>query len=571
MSDRSARGVTWLSGVLVALCFGASALAQTRPGESGHSSVLPSRSSPPSMESSHRDVLGDDRSLESGLGSLPVRSIDGSGNNRDRPDWGRAGSTLLRLTTLGYDDGIDAPAMLSRSSAREISNLCAAQTRSIPSPSGVSSFVWQWGQFLDHDIDLVPVKEPREAVEIEVPAGDRYFDPERTGRVRIPFERSLYRKVNGVRQQVNAVTAFIDGSNVYGSDVDRALALRTMDGTGRLRTSSGDLLPFNRRGLENSPTELDRSLFLAGDVRANEQVGLSAMHTLFVREHNYWARLFHEEDLSLSGDEIYERSRMIVAAELQAITYREFLPVLLGADALGPFGGYDPSVNPGIANVFATAAYRFGHSMLPSRLLRLDREGVEIAAGHLSLAESFFNPAPIRSDGIEPLLRGLARQPAQRVDTTIVHEVRNFLFAGPRAGGFDLAALNIQRGRDHGLPSYNRVRLDFGWPAARTFAEVNPDPNVQQRLSEAYAGVDDIDAWLGGLSEPVAPGALVGETWLRVLSDQFRRFRAGDRFWYQRYLPPELVTLVEAQTLATIIRRNSSIDDEIGDDVFRVP
>ena len=256
---------------------------------------------------------------------------------------------------------------------------------------------------------------------------------------------------------------------------------------------------------------------------------------------------------------------------MQAITFREFLPVLLGEGALGPDTGYDPSVNPGIANVFATAAYRFGHSMLPTQLLRLDASGAEISAGHLSLAGAFFNPDPIQSDGIEPILRGLARQRPERVDTTIVHEVRNFLFGGPRSGGFDLAALNIQRGRDHGLPGYNRIRVDFGLPAVRSFAEVNPDPGVQARLAEAYANVDQVDAWVGGLSEPHLPGALVGETWHRVLSDQFRRLRAGDRFWYERYLPPALVELVEAQTLATIIRRNTSIDREIADDVFRTP
>ncbi len=554
---------------LVFLVVAASLAGQqaTNPRRSDHSSVLPSGSSERSGEAS--DVLADARRLNTSFGSLPVRTIDGSENNQAHPDWGSAGTTLLRRTLADYSDGIDTPAAPARLSARAISNLCSAQRRSVSSPDGVTSFVWQWGQFLDHDIDLVPVTDPPEVLNISVPSGDRFFDPDGTGGVSISFERSHYRRVAGVREQVNSITAFIDASNVYGSDAERARALRALDGSGRLATSVGDLLPFNTGRLDNAPTGDDPTFFLAGDFRANEQVGLLAMHTLFMREHNFWALRFRDEDPTLNGDESYELARMIVAAEMQAITYREFLPVLLGPNALSAYDGYEPSVNPGISNEFATAAYRFGHSMLPPRLLRIDADGNEIPPGHLALARAFFAPIEIRTAGIAPLLRGLARQRAESVDTMVVNEVRNFLFGGPRSGGFDLAALNIQRGRDHGIPSYNRVRADFGLAPARSFAEINGDRQIQSRLQEAYEAVDDIDAWVGGLAEPAVGGGLVGETWRAVLVDQFERLRTGDRFWYQSSLPPELVALVESQTLATIIRRNTEIGNEIPDNVFR--
>ncbi|NJL28758.1 MAG: hypothetical protein HC897_13140 [Thermoanaerobaculia bacterium] len=312
-------------------------------------------------------------------------------------------------------------------------------------------------------------------------------------------------------------------------------------------------------------------VFLAGDVRANEQVGLTAMHTLFVREHNYWAGEIAAEDPALDDEAIYQRARAIVAAEMQAITYREFLPALLGRRTLAPYRGYRPDVDPGIANVFATAAYRFGHSMLSPELQRLDAGGRVIAAGNLALANAFFNPEEIAAQGIDPLLRGLATQRAQEIDNFLVDAVRNFLFGPPGAGGFDLASLNIQRGRDHGLPGYNQVRADYGLRRVRNFAEINRDPVVQANLAAVYPSVDDVDVWVGGLAERHRPGALVGETWQRILAEQFERLRDGDRFWYESYLPADLVRVVERQTLARIIRRNTAIGGELQADVFRVP
>ncbi len=370
---------------------------------------------------------------------------------------------------------------------------------------------------------------------------------------------------------MNEITAYIDASNVYGSDVLRALELRTLDGTGQLKTSHHELLPFNVNGFPNAPDSNDPSFFLAGDFRANEQVALTAMHTLFVREHNYWAKLFRRDFPSMNGEEVYQFARAVVGAEMQAITYNEFLPILLGPNALEPYTGYNANVNSGIANVFSTAAYRFGHSMLSSVLLRLEANGNPIPEGNLQLADAFFHPNEIIDNGgIEPLLRGLASQVAQDIDGLIIDDVRNFLFGPPGAGGFDLAALNIQRGRDHGLPSYKKVRLDFGLSPATSFADISSDPTVQMSLG-LYSGVPAIDIWVGGLAEEYASGGLVGETFSVILKDQFERLRDGDRFWYENYLSPSAVLWVENQTLARIIRRNTKIKHEIQDNVFIVP
>jgi hypothetical protein len=513
------------------------------------------------------------------------RTVDGADNNPFQPDWGATNIPFVRLLVSDYGDGASSPAGADRPSARAVSNAVCAQSEDRPNALAATDMLWQWGQFLDHDIDLTAGSSPAEAFDIAVPLGDPWFDPFSTGTETIGLSRSAGVFVNGQREQLNEITAWIDGSMIYGSDEERALALRTLDGTGRLRTSEGDLLPYNLELLPNAPyPQVD--FFLAGDIRANEQVALTALHTLFVREHNWWAeriaRLTKSKSKKsksngkggpapvLSGDEIYQRARAIVGAEIQAITFREFLPVLLGKTALPKYQGYAPDVDPSIRNAFATSAYRVGHTMLSSTLLRLDRRGKEHEAGHLALANGFFAPTEISDWGIEPLLRGLVHQRAQEVDPLVVDDVRNFLFGPPGAGGFDLASLNIQRGRDHGLPSLAALRIELELLPPTEFSDICSDAEVVANLSSVYELPEDVDPWVGALAEDHLPGAMVGETLHAILTEQFRALRDGDRFWYERAFPKKTKRLIERQTLAKIIRRNTDIGAEIPRDVFRI-
>ena len=500
------------------------------------------------------------------------RTINGSGNNIDNPTWGIAEHPVIRLFPNGYSDGVSSPAGADRPSARAVSNAIATQSESIPNSRGASDYLWQWGQFVDHDIIETPTVDPAEPFDIEVPTGDVYFDPFNTGEQVIPLNRSLYEEVEGVREQINAISAYIDGSMVYGSDDERAFALRRLDGSGKLKTTEsdhGDLLPYNEGGFANAPHH-GSTLFLAGDVRANEQTGLLAMHTLFVREHNHWAERYAGMNPQAMDEEIYQFARMIVAAEIQAITYREFLPTLLGRDALPQYRGYRDDVRVDISNEFGAAAYRFGHTLLSPNLLRLDADGNEAEAGHLSLADAFFNPAHVTDEGIDSVLRGLANQACQELDEKVIDEVRNLLFGPPGAGGFDLASLNIQRGRDHGLPSYNDARRALGLRPALLFSDIDDNRETIDALSSVYDSPEQLDLWITSLCEESVPGSMVGPTYQHILVDQFVRLRDGDRFFYKSALPDELVELVEQQTLATIIRRNTGIGEELPDNVFLV-
>ncbi|WP_419933307.1 peroxidase family protein [Candidatus Poriferisodalis sp.] len=515
-------------------------------------------------------------SLEEFPQSFTPRAFDGRRNNAANPTWGSAGIALLKKAADAYADGVSTPTT-GRPNARTISNVVFAQDESVTHIVGGSDLVWQWGQFIDHDITLSP-DNLGEVFSIAVPSGDSVFDPMGAGEMTIELHRSAADASTGTgtgnpRRQINALTAFVDGSQVYGSDRARAGALRTNDGTGKLNTSGGGkFLPYNTQGLDNEGGAHRTNLFVAGDLRVNEQIGLIAMHTLFVREHNRLADLIAAENPDLSGDEIYELARKIVGAVIQNITYSEFLPLLLGPDALGTYAGYDADVDATIASEFSAASYRVGHTLLSSNLHLLDGGG---ESAHVELREAFFRPAFYDDHDIAEVLRGFASQQAQNVDALVIDDVRNFLMRGPGGPVFDLAALNIQRGRDHGLSDFNTVREAYGLDPVTGFADISSDANVQQALADAYGDVDDLDLWPAALAEDHAEGASVGETLQAVIGDQFRRLRDGDRFWFENdpffVANTGLLDEVRGTTLADVIRRNTSVGSEMSDNVFVVP
>lgn len=511
-------------------------------------------------------AISSDFSSSENSSSMEVIPLDGRGNNAAHPEWGSVNQHLLRLAPADYGDGISSPAGADRPSARMVSNtFSVSQEDGILNDRDFTAFVYAWGQFLDHDIDLTGPASPAEKLPIIVPAGDEWFDPNGSGSMTISFSRSQYDPATGTsatnpRQQINVITAFVDGSQVYGVDAERAAALREFRG-GRMKTGSENLLPFNTDGLENANDAHrlpDEQLYLAGDVRANENPELTSLHVLFVREHNRIADEAARQHPDWSDEELYQYARRIVIAELQKITYDEFLPAILGENALPAYHGYQADVNPGIATEFSTAAFRVGHSMLGDDIEFLDNEGEEIFDA-MELRASFFNPTVLSETDIDPLLKYLASDNAQEIDTIVVDDVRNFLFGEPGQGGFDLASLNIQRGRDHGIADYNTVREAYGLERVTSFDQITSDPKVQASLAATYGSVDNIDLWIGGLAEDHLPNSSMGETFTAIIVDQFVRLRAGDRFWYQASLPRDLLRQIEDTTLADIIRRNTKL------------
>jgi hypothetical protein len=511
------------------------------------------------------------------------RSIDGSNNNPYHPEWGAVGTNQLHYGTIGFKDGISIPGGTDRPNPRSISNAIFSQNGLLPDAMGLSDYAWVWGQFIDHDITLV-VDHPTEKMDIAVPAGDEYFDPQGTGAVTIGMHRSYYDPFTGSsksnpRAYPNGITSFIDASGVYGSDAKKAAWLRTFE-NGKLKMSSGQLLPFNTYNGEfwddidpdapsmAMPFPYVQKLFVAGDIRANENPLLTSVHTLFVREHNRLCDILRFENPSWNDEEIYQRARKIVGAIIQAIVYEEWLPTM--GVHYEDYAGYDPEVNPGMMNVFTAAAYRYGHTVINSEIIRMENNGNIIQEGNIFLKDAFFNPSVVyQGGGLEPLFKGMGTQIEQEFDCKMIDDLRNFLFGPPGAGGLDLASLNINRGRDRGLPDYNTVRTDFGLSPITSFRDLTPNPWLNSLFESTYGDINNIDPWVGILAEDHMPNALFGETVMEIMIRQFMALRDGDRFFYKNDADFSWYEIEEIRktTLADVIERNTNTKG-LQDNVF---
>ena len=513
------------------------------------------------------------------LKSQETRSYSGINNNQDEPFLGAVGSPLKRICGVGYADGIGTPVF--RMNPREISNVLFAQENIIEDQLGLSSFAWVFGQFIDHDITLVPNNQA-DYMPIPLPEGDLL------GPI-IPFARSDVFPGTGThpenpRQHYNEISAFIDGSAIYGSSENRANWLRTFTG-GKLKMSEGGLLPFNTINGEfngefdpSAPNMADdvvfnlparRKLFVAGDIRANENPYLTAFHTLFAREHNRWCEQLITANPSWSDEQIFQHARRLVSGTIQSIVYNEWLPTM-GVD-LPQYDGYKKDVNPSISNVFSAAAFRLGHTLINSHILRMDDKGKPIEQGNLTLREAFFQPSlMISGEGIDPLFKGMATQVQQEFDCKVVDDVRNFLFGAPGQGGLDLAAINIFRGRERGLPDYNTIRDKVGLSKIDDFSGITTKTHITEILATIYQDVNDVDPWVGMLAEDHMEGALFGPTVMEIIYRQFLELRDGDRFYYEidPGLSEEEKLLITNTKMSDVIKRNTNIS-LMQDDVFR--
>jgi hypothetical protein len=502
------------------------------------------------------------------------REFDGRGNNRVFDDQGAANTRVIRFGyEADYPDGIgDVIAETDKPNPRHVSNTVNAQSSRIANSRGLSDWIVQWGQFITHDVSLIPANMSSNVLstgavgDFNIPVTDpsdpmwprpiafnrSAFDPATGNGDTIP---SGHGRVPIPRWQINATTSYIDASHLYGPSGGVADSLRTFR-NGTLITSAGGLLPRVTAA----------GKIIAGDERASENVALSATHALFVREHNRLATLIKAQDGALSDEEIYQWARKIVGAEMQAITYREFLPALMGnaAPAAQDFL-YDESTDATITTAFTAGAFRFGHSMQSPQHALTSNNGSP--AGAISLLASGAPNSILRDDPakVDLLLKGLATQAAEENDVYIVDGLRNVLFGPPGAGGTDLAAIDIQRGRDLGLlNSYNQMRIAYSLPPISQFNQLTSDVAVQNKLAAAYGTVDNVDAWIAMIAEDHLPGGSLGRLAQLILVSQFTRLRDGDRFFYtgDPDLQSELVSSVidlDTITLGQIIELNTGL------------
>ena len=449
-----------------------------------------------------------------------VRTLDGSNNNLANPDWGRTNTPYLRVAPANYADGIQAPG--GGPAPRRVSNrVFNDSAQNLFSENGVTQWGFAWGQFMDHTFGLRQ-EVGGENRPLAFDSGDpveEFIDT--VGG--IPFSRTPAAPGTGtgtvVREQINTVSSYIDGFSVYGGTEPRLEWLREgpLDGDlsnngARLLLGADGLLPRRdaRGDLATAPAmdapgrlaAMPGRAMVAGDVRANENIGLTATHALFAREHN---RIVDQLPGTLSEEEKFQIARRVVGAEQQYITYTEFLPTL--GVTLSPYQGYDPSVNASLSNEFAVVGYR-AHSMIhgelepsapegtytPEQLAAFEAQGIEVEHEDgevvlvIPLVLAFGNPDLLTNVGLAPLLKGLGGEPQYKNDEQIDNQLRSVLFQLPIPGNFecldgptlpecfrgvlDLGAIDIERARDHGLPRYNQLRRAYGLAPRSSFKQV---------------------------------------------------------------------------------------------------
>ncbi|XP_067878217.1 peroxidasin homolog isoform X1 [Heterodontus francisci] len=550
------------------------------------------------------------------------RSHDGTCNNLQHPMWGASLTAFERLLKSVYENGFNLPRGINRNQfyngfplplPRLISTSLVG-TDTITPDDQYTHMLMQWGQFLDHDLDLtvaalslsrfsdgqhcssvctndppcfpilVPQNDPR------VRNGARCMFFVRSSPVCGSGMTSLLMESVYPREQINQLTSYIDASNVYGSSDQEAEEIRDLASQrgllkqGIAHRLGKPLLPF----ATGPPTECMRDenespipCFLAGDQRSNEHMGLTSMHTVWFREHNRIATELLKLNPHWDGETIYHEARKIVGAQMQHITYSHWLPKILGDVGMKKFGdykGYDPNVNAGIVNVFATAAFRFGHTLINPILYRLDDTFQPIPQGHLPLHKAFFSPFRIVNEGgIDPLLRGLFAVPGKmRVPTELVNtELTERLFSMAHAVALDLASMNIQRGRDHGIPPYNDYRVYCNLTSVHDFEDLKNEiknPRIREKLMNLYGTPFNIDLFPALMVEDLIPGTRLGPTLLCLLVTQFKRLRDGDRFWYENpgVFTPAQLTQIKQTSLARVLCDNGDNITRIQPDVFRV-
>ncbi|XP_069506922.1 peroxidasin homolog [Ambystoma mexicanum] len=554
---------------------------------------------------------------------MRYRTHDGSCNNLQNPMWGASLTAFQRLLRPAYQNGFNLPRgfALTEESGElplplpRLVSTTMIGTEAITPDDRYTHMLMQWGQFLDHDLDQTVAAismsrfsdgAPCARVCTNDPPCFSITIPENDPRVRngrcMFFVRSspvcgsgatsLLMNSVYAREQVNHLTAYLDASNVYGSTEEESQELRDIRQPNSGMLKQGQLVPGTGKHLlpyaVGHPTECmtgenESSVpcFLAGDHRANEQLGLISMHTLWFREHNRIAVELQKLNPHWDGDTIYHEARKIIGAQMQHITYSHWLPKILGEagmKALGEYKGYDRNVNSGILNEFATAAFRFGHTLINPIMQRLNATFQPIPEGHLPLHKAFFSPFRIiQEGGIDPILRGLFGVPGKmRVPRELLNmELTEKLFSMVHSVSLDLAAINIQRGRDHGIPPYDDYRVFCNLTSAHDFEDLRNEIQnleIREKLRSLYGTPKNIDLFPALMVEDLVPGSRVGPTLQCLLATQFRRTRNGDRYFYTNpgvFTSDQLIQ-IQRSSLARVLCDNGDDIRQLQPDVFRV-
>lgn len=550
------------------------------------------------------------------LWNLQARENDGTGNNLANDAWGQAGTLLLR-DYIGAA-GNETPAIYGAGGAPrpfpvnsgKLSDLSANPSApidfvdeavrtelEIENTYGTNELTAFYGQFITHDMTA-------SAVPVPVPVLERLF-PTASGNPADPdFLLSLVNRtgsvtIDGVREQLNGVTHYLDLSAVYGSgqalptaggpptNVNDALRINSTDIVehAKLLTGANGGLPTFGDVLDNNATlnpitaawgpafgafTGDTNQLVAGDARAAQQPFLAAIQSVWLKEHNYQVEQLAQKyadklGTEITSDDLFNMARAVTEAEHQHVIYEEYLSAIIGDHAVKTsleFTGYDDGVNGGVRNLFTTVAFRFGHDQQSEEIQLRNADG-SAAGDPLNLAVSFLQTSSQlqSAGGLENVLRGLSGQKSQEVDGKLVPSLIDNVLNIPGLN-LNLGLLDNVRAADHGIGTLNQVRAQLGLAVYTSFAQLTSDAAVQAKLAEYYGHIDNVDPWIGGLLEKHVYGSQLGETFQAIVIEQFKATMAGDRYYFEERLKdfPELIAEIKGITFAEIADRNTDTE-----------
>lgn len=538
-------------------------------------------------------------------------TYDGSCNNLAHPAWGSAGSAYARFEPAFFENGINS--MRQGPNERAISNSVGKDDTSFGNPAGFPLLAVIFGQGAAHDFastisvsggepDLIPLLDPEDPLYLASPLSPPA----------IPLGLSLLEDVGeGPWAPKNKVTHFIDGSLFYGSSEEHANKLRsfvngkmitteyTVEFNGRpviLRNQLPNAAMVNvtpRADLVlNNPPE---SLLIGGDDRVFENAFLAALHNLFVLEHNYWCDALKVSHPAWTDEQLFQEARKWTIAVFQNVLFYEFVRAVVGEVVFNqarPYMGYDETVDPRISVAFATAGFRFGHTMVPDQIPIVDMDRNRVVA-EVPITGLFGNHLdPLRTQALAGgngnLMFSLAQFSGRPVDGKLSDTVRGLGLS------FDLYAVNLRRERLHGLPPFNEL-VKVYHPAGEAadiylrqgcvnddelsdepdsltcFTHVGGNEVTAAKLKTLYGKVKNIDGFVGMLMERKVAGSLLGQTQAAIVLDQFLRLRSGDRFWFENpgYFTEDEVATIRARTFKKMLVSNFGIPAvHLNDNVF---
>ncbi|XP_025194656.1 peroxidase-like isoform X2 [Melanaphis sacchari] len=542
------------------------------------------------------------------------RSINGSCNNLEIPTRGAAGSPFYRLINANFSDGYYKLRVQTNGSPLpwpRVLDIDIFLNREIFRVDENNVLLLPFGQLLAHDISSLPndliSDENGDTIDCCVAENKiKYYNQCQFVIYNLPDDpvygvhnktcTPMFRSLTSRNYScplypttfINDVSHFIDANEVYGSNENNARELRAMEG-GRLKFSIADngqiFCPMMRNQYKASSRQKNIHLqFKTGDpANGNQNLGITTMQNLFLRYHNYIAFKLSTLNPSWSDEIIYQESRRIVIATIQRIAYEDFLPIIIGNDFQELYGIneaniYDPTINPSTSNEFSSAASRALHAIIPIAVNLMNKDYEIEKSIRLTDWMTKSDLIPI-NDNFDKLLKGFIETPGRVFQPSYNFDISNYLFPLPNEPlykGRDLLALDIGRGQDVGLQPYNQLRHLCGYPLAKNFEDLADLIHIKDisKLKKHYYSVNDIDLIVGLLLEKPSDGAIVGPTTQCLFAENFYRFKAGDRFFYDVKGQPGSFTedqlkMIKKITFGHVICATSNVD-KVQKDIFKI-